>query len=246
LHAFADSPDAARVLLFALLRGAEGEVAARQDEIIQRVYGSPLLERVLALLPVARTMKPALRLPTVQLLIPSIRRMTLPERQELRSAVEQLALADQRIDVFECCLMLLFESALRDGLEGNDDHGARALVQVTHAVSSLFAVLAGQGAADPQLAQRAYDAGVKHVLPHHSRPFAPVADWPQALRDSLHDLASLRPSAKKVLIEGLVRTVAHDRRLSIAEGELLRTVCATLHCPLPPILAARSEDTERA
>jgi hypothetical protein len=41
-----------------------------------------------------------------------------------------------------------------------------------------------------------------------------------------------------VLVEGLVRTVAHDRRLSVAEGELLRTVCATLHCPLPPILSA--------
>jgi hypothetical protein len=48
----------------------------------------------------------------------------------------------------------------------------------------------------------------------------------------------LRPLAKKGVIEGLVSTVAHDRRLAVAEGELLRTVCAVLHCPLPPILAA--------
>jgi hypothetical protein len=61
--------------------------------------------------------------------------------------------------------------------------------------------------------------------------------WPEALRESLQSLNALRPFAKKVLIEGLVRTVALDRRLSVEEGELLRTVCAALHCPLPPILA---------
>jgi len=48
----------------------------------------------------------------------------------------------------------------------------------------------------------------------------------------------LRPFAKKVLIEGMVRCIAHDRRLSVEEGELLRTVCAVLHCPLPPILGS--------
>jgi len=41
-----------------------------------------------------------------------------------------------------------------------------------------------------------------------------------------------------VLIEGMVRCIAHDRRLSVEEGELLRTVCAVLHCPLPPILGS--------
>ncbi len=238
LHDFAASPDAARVLLFALLRGADADVAARQDEVLQRVYGAPMLERVLASLPLVRGLGAALRLPAVQQLIPAIQRMTFAERQELRSAVQQLALADRRIDVFECCLTLLLEGALRDGLEGRDDHGSRSANQLSAAVSTLFAVLAEQGTENPEVAQRAYDAGIGHVLPHPSRPFAPVTNWPMALRDSLHELSSLRPSAKKALIEGLVRTVAHDRRLSVAEGELLRTVCANLHCPLPPILSA--------
>ena len=54
--------------------------------------------------------------------------------------------------------------------------------------------------------------------------------------DALARLVHLRPFAKKVLIEGMVRCIAHDRTLSVAEGELLRTVCAVLHCPLPPLL----------
>jgi hypothetical protein len=31
--------------------------------------------------------------------------------------------------------------------------------------------------------------------------------------------------------------VTHDGKLSIEEAELLRTVCAVLHCPLPPLFA---------
>ena len=30
--------------------------------------------------------------------------------------------------------------------------------------------------------------------------------------------------------------VSHDGRISIAEAELLRTICGALHCPLPPML----------
>ncbi|HUQ09067.1 MAG TPA: M48 family metallopeptidase [Steroidobacteraceae bacterium] len=237
LHAFADSPDAARVLLFALLRGADDQVAARQDEVILRAYGAPLLERVHASLPVARSLAPALRLPAVQQLFPAVRRMTAAERQELRTVAQQMAEADQRIDVFECCLTLLLEAALRDDLEGNDEHGSRSLSQSADAVCSLFAVLAEHGIDDIEMARRAYEAGVNHAL-QRVRPFAPVAEWPDVLRRSIRELATLRPTEKRLLIEGLVRTVAHDRRLSVAEGELLRTVCATLHCPLPPILAA--------
>jgi Zn-dependent protease with chaperone function len=237
LHAFADSPDAARVLMFALLRSSDVDVSARQDQAIERVYGAHFLKKAHEALPVVLGLAPALRLPAVQQLFPAVRRLTPAERQELRSAVQQLTLADERIDVFECCLGLLLEAALRDGLVRADEHGSGSLAQSATAVCSLFAVLAQQGAQDPQIAQRAYDAGIGHTLPHHGRAFARVDRWPEALRASLQQLSALRPYAKKMLIEGLVRTVAHDRRLSVAEGELLRTVCATLHCPLPPILA---------
>ena len=33
----------------------------------------------------------------------------------------------------------------------------------------------------------------------------------------------------------MTRSVMHDGRL-VAESELLRTACAALHCPLPPLL----------
>ena len=40
----------------------------------------------------------------------------------------------------------------------------------------------------------------------------------------------------EMLVEALVDAVSPDQRVSVAEGELLRTVCAVLHCPLPAML----------
>jgi len=117
-------------------------------------------------------------------------------------------------------------------------HGSASLMNEIPAIHQLFAILAAQGSADDQRARRAYEAGISVVLPEHRPAFESIAQWPKALADSLARLASLRPFAKKVLIEGLVRCIAHDQQLSVEEGELLRTVCSVLHCPLPPILAA--------
>jgi hypothetical protein len=33
-----------------------------------------------------------------------------------------------------------------------------------------------------------------------------------------------------------VAAVSHDGRVCVAEAELLRVICASLHCPLPPML----------
>jgi Zn-dependent protease with chaperone function len=239
LHAFADSPDAARVLLFALLRGSDEPVAVRQDEAIRAGYGDAMLARILETLPVARSLPAALRLPAVQQLLPALRRMTVAERRELRAVAQQFALADDRIDVFECCLTLLLEGSLRSDLELEDEHGSRSLLDCAGDATRLFAILAAHGADDAATAKRAYDAGMKHALPDGGAPYAAIDRWPEELREALRSLNALRPFAKKILIEGLVRTVALDRRLSVAEGELLRTVCAALHCPLPPILSAR-------
>lgn len=65
-------------------------------------------------------------------------------------------------------------------------------------------------------------------------------DWPQRLDAALPVLEKLQPFAKQAVIEGLVRAVAHDDVLNVAEAELLRTTRALLHCPLPPILPRMS------
>jgi hypothetical protein len=41
-------------------------------------------------------------------------------------------------------------------------------------------------------------------------------------------------------VEALVKTIALDQQLTVAEAELLRAICASIHCPLPPLMNLRT------
>lgn len=235
LRDFVGSADHARALVLVVLVSKVPEVLTEQRRILQSAYGEEFTARVLGMQPLADSLPPALRLPGVQQLFPALRRLSLSERQQLRNVVAALANADARIDVFECCLTLLLAASL-DDLEAGPMHGSGSLMQEADAIHTLFAILAAQGTGDDARARRAYEAGISVVLPEHRPSFRAIEQWPKALGDSLARLVKLRPFAKKVLIEGLVHCIAHDQKLSVEEGELLRTVCSVLHCPLPPIL----------
>ena len=38
------------------------------------------------------------------------------------------------------------------------------------------------------------------------------------------------------LVKALTATISHDAKVTVSEAELLRAVCAILHCPLPPFV----------
>jgi hypothetical protein len=79
------------------------------------------------------------------------------------------------------------------------------------------------------------------VLPMRRPAYAASSNWPRQLSDALPRLDALHPFAKKAVIDGLVKTIASDSIMTEAESELLRTVCALLHCPLPPLLGGPAE-----
>ena len=235
LRNFVDSPDHARALTVLVLLSKVPEVLAEQRRVLVAAFGEEFAARVSGMSALVETLAPALRLPVVQQLFPALRRLSLNERSQLRITVDKLARADARIDVFECCLTLLLGSSL-DDLDGGVLHGSASLLQESEAVAMTLAILAEQGSDSDAQARLAYDAGIAAVLPEQRPAFRSVTDWPRQLGVSLTRLAALRPFAKQVFIEGLVRCVAHDKKLSVEESELLRTVCAVLHCPLPPIV----------
>jgi hypothetical protein len=100
-------------------------------------------------------------------------------------------------------------------------------------------VLAQHGHRGESHARRAYEAGMHHLLPRERPAYAVPANWPQQMDVALSRLDQLVPVAKEQLIEGLTKTIVHDQRLTIGEAELLRAVCAALHCPLPPLVGER-------
>src|SRR5690606_41232037 len=114
--------------------------------------------------------------------------------------------------------------------------GKRRLAPVRAPALDLLALLAQAGHANHAEALRAFMAGVNIAFPRLNASYRPPQDWQRALDDAWPVLDQVEPMGKELLLEALVAAASHDGRMSVAEAELLRVVCAALHCPLPPLL----------
>ena len=64
-------------------------------------------------------------------------------------------------------------------------------------------------------------------------PYAPPAQGVLALENAWPSLVGMPPEDTQRLVGGVVATIADDGKTTLTELELLRTMCAILHCPLP-------------
>jgi hypothetical protein len=103
-------------------------------------------------------------------------------------------------------------------------------------VATLLCVVAQSGHEGADAARHAYLAGMQRVLPNEHLPYQPRAEGVRALDAVWPALDALDPLATQALVEGLTAAISHDGRITVAEAELLRTICGVLHCPLPPML----------
>jgi Zn-dependent protease with chaperone function len=236
LGRFSGRPDDARSLVLALLLSRDPSVRASQIRLLSGALAPPDLAAVESAAVAARDLAPMLRLPALLTVFPALRRATLAERQALARLAVDLINADTRVEVFEYCLAKLLEMLLQDEMQARAPHGNVTLEAAAQPIHVLFSVMARAGAAADAEARRSYETGMQAVLPMRRPPYVAYPDWPQRLNAALPTLEALHPFAKQAVIEGLVRTIATDDLLNVDEAELLRTTCALLHCPLPPLL----------
>ena len=113
------------------------------------------------------------------------------------------------------------------------------LVNSLEELQILFSVVAHIGHQDDAAETRkAYQLGMRALLtssmvwPNYAQP----ARWTTAMDVALAKLDRLPVMIKRELIKAVVTTISHDEKVTVGEAELLRAICAILHCPLPPFL----------
>ena len=235
------SPGRAQGFVLALLLSRDPGVRERQLAVLREKLSVSNFAAIQQMVPTADDIEPLLRLPALQQLFPALRRAPVTQRQAISQLAADLIHADARIDAFEFSLAKLLETLLTDELQARSPHGTLSLEDTQDELGILFSTLAQLGSADEPAARRAYEAGMSGVLPMRRPPYTALADWPRQLSDALARLGKLHPFAKKVVIDGLVKTISSDDVMTEAESELLRTVCALLNCPLPPLLGGPAE-----
>ncbi|WP_199432133.1 M48 family metallopeptidase [Qaidamihabitans albus] len=224
-------------LVFGLLLSGHPEVRSRQRRLLAERHGNALADAVAREAGELDGLDPALRLPLAELASSTLRQRPHDELTGLLGTITALIRADGRLSVFEYCLSTLLHRELHESMHHAAPWGERrtTLARSGPAVATLFAVLARAGHHDAASAAAAYQAGLDHVLPRSGIPFQPPAQGPAALDACWPALDGLDGPAKERVVEGMVQVIGHDQVMTVAESELLRTVCAVLHCPLPPL-----------
>ena len=240
LRQLAGRRDGAVPLLLALLLSRDNDVADLQrSEIIARLGLEVAAEARRIRDESLPDLHPMLRLPLASLAFPTLRLRPRPELATILDTVHAVVHADGRVSLFEYCLGRLLEVQLRETLDPARyaRFGRRKPGNVRREFATLLAVVAHAGNPDdPDQARRAYLAGMQRVLPRDHVPYQPPAEGVLALDAVWEPLDALDPLAKQVAVEAITDAVSHDGRISVAEAELLRTICGVFHCPLPPVL----------
>ncbi|MCY7355108.1 MAG: M48 family metallopeptidase [Lysobacter sp.] len=238
-RALATQRDAVMPLLLALLLDDAGDLQANQRVEIAARLGDAVAQSSAQWRPQMKTqLHPLQRLPLAALAFPVLRLRPRPELDAFTDTVHAVINSDGEVSLFEYCLGRLLQVQVRESLDPSQyaRFGRRKTGNVKREFATLLAVLAHAGHNDAASAQRAYLAGMQRVLPRDHLPYLPPTNGVLALDAVWEPLDALDPLAKQVMVEAITAAVSHDGRVSVAEAELLRTICAVLHCPLPPML----------
>ncbi len=236
LHASLESADGAGALMIALML-AEPEPALKQQ--LEALGASPLAARAMELGPLARGLGPALRLPVIDLALPSMKAAPAAAKRELLVALEAVIHADRRVSLHEYVVLSLMREQLEPRpkpaqtkkIADLQKEAALVLALVAHAGTRLDAT----GTRGAEL-QAALEAGATLLgIPASLAPAQFSLDSVGAALDALRGLV---PMQQGVLVKGLFATVTLDGTIRVAEAELLRLVGAVLGCPLPPLFDA--------
>ncbi|WP_321945241.1 M48 family metallopeptidase [Paraburkholderia sp. J10-1] len=245
LQVAAREPFSARALVYALLM--DPRVDLRERQLTQLKAGSEPQDfaETLRLVAPAQALPDTHRLPLLDLALPALRQMSPQQHGTFRAQVEVLINADQRLSLFEYTLRCVLHRHL--DAQYLPQRQTRPVQSSPHElvqpVATVLALLAWKGQPEPDQAARAFDTGMRGYIggnPTHHLP--PRAECSLAGFDAaLQTLNQSVPDIKRRIVVACAACIVADQHVTIREAELLRAICDTLDCPLPPLVAGGTE-----
>lgn len=232
--AVADSTRAQWVI-FALLIEKSGDVRAQQRQLITEAFGAGAAAALDELHERVQRLAPGLRLPLATSAVPTLKRLGLAERERLLRLAHALIVADGRVTLMEFLLFTVLKRRV------GPDAGRAVPVKYARLeplaadvglVLSLIAALRL-----PERAEHAYNAGIL-LLPGIDVPRTDAARISlDAVGAALARLNQLAPLAKPAFIKACAAVALVDGATNWKAASCLRTICAAIDAPLPPMAA---------
>ncbi|MCK6370420.1 MAG: M48 family metalloprotease, partial [Gammaproteobacteria bacterium] len=229
--------DRAVARLIALVLDPQPEYRRMQRQKIAARLGRALADLVVEEAVQIERFPPDRRLPLLAEIVPALRLLPRESRAVLLECLAELCRVDGEIAIFEYALCTLAREYLVEGLDPRRRPRAIRMGSVTAELQTVFSTLAAHGHADAAARETAYWSGMGLLVTDRpGPPYRPVPGWTNALDRALRCLDGLGAADKRQLVAALAAIIVHDGQVTVEEGELLRVICAVLHCPLPPLV----------
>ena len=243
LYDAAHSHELAYLLVVALILDGSGRVTDRQLQLTTERLGDDRTRLVREYYDEISNTGAEYRLPLMEIAFPALKMRPAPQLSYLIDLAGRLIDVDGEIDLYEYCFYRILVSNLGQASDpsGRQKPRRAAREPVRRAATNLLRVIARHGHVDDAERLRAYEAGIavfgkwgaKYAYDSGQKTSVNVLD------ESLETLLALNSKGKRMLLEAVTATVMSDKTLSVSEAELIRAICASLDCPLPPILIDR-------
>ena len=229
-------PESALAVVFALAMSAQAELQLAQRRIVADAFGDDVQQVVQTMVGELATLSPIARLPLAALAFPALKQLPEGRQQTLLGTLDALVRTDGKVDLNEYCLARLLRMQLQEARRPRRTpiDGLKKLPTCRDSVILVCAIVAAGGCSDQVSARRAWLRAMQHAFPGEAIEWPPPpAAWQAPFERALDDLDGLLPVAKERVIQSLLSAIRADGQVSVEEAELLRVICASLHCPVP-------------
>lgn len=241
LLAPAHSPQQAWLLVLALLVAPDDALASKQFDLLNQQLGNERCALVRRYHAAANKLGARYTLGLLEIAFPALRRANEQQQQFVLDLGKKLVELDGNVDLREFCLYRVLSRSLANANAPSRAQKSRSPGKdaIRHAAVDLLQLLADRGNPDSTRRQRAFEAGLacfgswRQNMSKENGVESEVARF----RDALDVLQNLRGKTAETLLRAATATVLEDGRVTVTESEMLRTLCASLGCPVPPLVA---------
>lgn len=229
----ARSTDSAQALVYGLLLSRSDSLRALQLSLLESSLDRTLFNILNAMREHLSLLNPGLRLPLLDLLIPSLKRLGKKPFATMKQNMNLLIDADNETELLEWTLLRIVERNVEGAPAVQFKFG---LFQCAEQLLVLLNAMARAGQQNQQVALQALHFAWEGL------PFKRPSELPVELEDlqgleaAIKRLRHLMPEERPALLNAMTRCVMHDGVITVAEAELFRAVADLLDCPLPPFL----------
>lgn len=231
-------PYSARAIVYCLLLDRDAAVRKSQLRTLHELATGDVVTLVYKLSPEVDQLDVRMRLPLIDLALPSLKAMCKSQYNEFKQCFVKLAHADNQIDLFEWMLSQVLMRHLQPQYEGVRKSSVQyySLRQLGEPLSLLLSTVAAAGNT-PDVSQRSF-ATAAELLPEVPLNHSSAARSLDELRRVLGILATVNAKHRGRIVDACAAAICSDDHVTWQEAELLRGVSDLLDCPMPPLLVS--------